>query len=185
MSRRKVEIVVLCEDSKHESFVRRYLRKKGFNPAQIRVRPYPAGSRAGEQWVRLRYVEEMTLQRRRVGRIGSALIVVIDADLLGVEQRARQLDDLLAEAGLGRRVEGERVALVVPCRNIESWVHFTATQQIDETTDFKPRYRAIDDCKGVADLVVEACLVRGLAEQGRAPPSLAVACRELQRVVPP
>jgi hypothetical protein len=52
MSTRKAEFVVLCEDAQHERFIRRYLRELGFNHRQFRVRPYPAGARSGEQWVR-------------------------------------------------------------------------------------------------------------------------------------
>jgi hypothetical protein len=92
------------------------------------------------------------------------------------------LDDALEAAGDTRRRDSERIALVVPRRNIESWIHFAETREIDETTDFKPRYRETK-ARNAADAVLEAC--RSGADETTAPPSLVAACRELRRVVPP
>lgn len=179
-SMRKAEFVILCEDAQHECFIRRYLRTLGFNHRQFRVRPYPAGSRSGEQWVRETYPVEVRALRRQANHTSASLIAVTDADTLSVEQRTKQLDDALHAAGITRRQGHERIVLVVPRRNIESWVHFAETQQIDETTDFKPRYR---DTKATsaADLAIDVC--RPSADRSRVPPSLASACLELQRVV--
>lgn len=183
MGKRKVEIVVLCEDAQHESFIRRYLRALDFNPAQFRIRAYPAGARAGEQWVRERHPEEAKLQRSRANHTNASLIAVIDADTLSVEQRVRQLDDALHGVGHVRRQGHERIAIVIPRRNIESWVHFAETREIDETTDFKQRYRGTKACRNAADVAIDAC--RTNADQSQIPPSLAVACQELRRVVQP
>jgi hypothetical protein len=77
----------------------------------------------------------------------------------------------------------QRIAIVIPRRNIESWVHFAETRQIDETTDFKPQYRDSKACRNAADVAIEIC--RTSTDQSAVPPSLATACLELRRVATP
>jgi hypothetical protein len=179
---RKAEFVVLCEDVKHKTFMLRYLTSLGFNVRQIRIKLPRAGRGAGEQWVRERYPEETKIQRSRANHTSASLIAVIDADTLSVEQRRQQLGVALANAGLESRDTEERIAFVIPRRNIESWVHFAETREIDETTDFKPRYRETK-ARNAADVAIDAC--RTNADQSQIPPSLAAACLELRRVVQP
>lgn len=179
----KVEFIVLCEDVKHTTFILRYLRRLGFNNRQIHFKIPRAGRGAGEQWVRERYPEETKIQRSRANHTSASLIAVVDADTLSVEQRREQLGVALATAGLRSRDSKERIAIVIPRRNIETWIHFAETREIDETTDFKPRYRDTKACRVAADVAIEAC--RTNADQSQVPPSLAVACLELRRVVQP
>ena len=178
---RKAEIVVLCEDVKHKTFMVRYLKSLGFNTRQIRTKLPRAGRGAGEQWVRESYPEWAGAQRRRANHTGTSLIVVIDADTLSVDQRRQQLDEGLRNAGLAMRSSEERIAFVIPRRNIETWVHFAQTRAIDETTDFKLRYRDAKLCREAANVVLDAC--RSSTDQSSIPPSLAAACLELRRLV--
>lgn len=182
MSMRNVEFVVLCEDAQHKSFIVRCLRRLGFNQRLFRVRPYPAGARSGEQWVREQYPDEVTEQRRRSNYTSASLVAITDADTLSVEERIRRLDDALHEAGCLRRRDGERIALVVPRRNIESWIHFfESSGTVDETADFKPKYRNdAKGCRDAADAAVELC--RRSDDESTAPPSLITACSELRRI---
>lgn len=182
MAMRKVEFVVLCEDKNHESFIIRYLRRLGFNRRQIRPEPRPVGRGAGEQWVRKRYPLAAEIQRSKANRSRASLIVIIDADTMSTEERKQQLDDALDAAGQARRGGSERIALVVPRRNIESWVHFTLHAEIDETTDFKPRHRDAS-VWGSADAAVR--VHRSGSDETAVPPSLVAACQELRRVVAP
>ena len=41
MSKRRVKIVLLCEDSQHEAFVRRFLNRMSWNTGEIRVEKSP------------------------------------------------------------------------------------------------------------------------------------------------
>lgn len=179
---RKAEFIVLCEDVKHKTFILRYLISLGFNARQIRTKLPRAGRGAGEQWVRESYPEWARAQRRRANHTSNSLIAVVDADSLSVEQRRQQLDDALGGAGFAVRDPKERIAIVVPRRNIESWIHFAETGEVDETTDFKPRYREAT-ARNAADVAIDAS--RTNANQSRVPPSLASACQELRRVVAP
>ncbi len=72
-----VSIVLLCEDSQTNSFVRRFLRRRGFDHRDITTLPLPGGSGSGEQWVRERYPDQLRAIR---GKQAAYLIVVTDAD---------------------------------------------------------------------------------------------------------
>lgn len=50
---RRVGIVLLCEDSQHEAFVRRFLKRRRLDTRGLRVRKCPGGS--AEQFVRKEY----------------------------------------------------------------------------------------------------------------------------------
>jgi hypothetical protein len=52
MSIRRVKIVLLCEDSQHEAFARRFLGGMGWNTREIRVEKSPSAGGSAEQWVR-------------------------------------------------------------------------------------------------------------------------------------
>ena len=60
----------------------------------------------------------MQYYRAKANHQRIALIVVIDADLDTVARRQQQLDETLGESS---RQPVERIALVVPRRNIETW----------------------------------------------------------------
>ena len=47
-----VSIVLLCEDTQTEAFVRRFLRLRNFKARDINTHSLPDGQRFGEQWVR-------------------------------------------------------------------------------------------------------------------------------------
>jgi hypothetical protein len=59
MSRRKVQLIILCEDRQHAACVRRFLETSGWEKRQIEVILNPKGRGSGEQWVRERYACEV------------------------------------------------------------------------------------------------------------------------------
>lgn len=80
MSTRRVKIVLLCEDSQHEAFTRRFLKGVGWNIRELRVEKSPSASGSAEQWVREEFPNELRIYRQRKARAASALIAMIDAD---------------------------------------------------------------------------------------------------------
>jgi len=59
MGKRKIQVIILCEDRQQEVFARHFLIKKsGFGPREIRVLPLPNGKQSGEQYVRETYIGE-------------------------------------------------------------------------------------------------------------------------------
>ena len=69
-------IILLCEDSRTNTFVRRFLRRRNFDTRDIHTLPLPTKG-SGEQWVREQYPKQLRDIR---GRQRKVLLVVTDAD---------------------------------------------------------------------------------------------------------
>jgi hypothetical protein len=92
MTNRRVKIVILCEDSQHEAFTRRFLKGMGWNTREIRVEKSPSGRGAGTQWVIVKFPEELAIYRKRSSQAASALIAMIDADNRSLEILSNVVD---------------------------------------------------------------------------------------------
>lgn len=179
MARLCSQAVILCEDQQQEVFIRHFLVKKGYSPRQMRIERCPSGKQAGEQFVRERYPTELKALRQRSARAGSALLVMIDADTKSVEETAKWLDVICSEQGVAVRNQNDKAAVLIPKRNIETWIHFLNGKTVDETTAYgKLRYES--ECKPGVDSLFEIC------SQGKCPAdfpaSLKLACKEYRRV---
>ena len=130
-------VAILAEDQTQQNFVYHWLRSAGVNLHKIRKLPVPAGRGSGSQHVINRYREEVHTIRRSNQRITWRLVVVIDADDKTVDDRRRQLADALGEGQL-RRVD-DPVCVLVPRRNIETWVHALLDHGVNEVDDYKPK----------------------------------------------
>jgi len=124
MSLRRVKITLLCEDSQHEAFARRFLQGMGWETREIRVEKSPGGAGSGEQWVRARFPKELRAYRERTKKAASVLLVMMDADTFEVKNRITFLEQICREEQLDFRSEDESVAIIVPKRNIETWIHY-------------------------------------------------------------
>jgi hypothetical protein len=133
MSRRITDVLVLAEDKCQQNFAYHYLRSLGVDTRRIRKLSLPLGG-SGEQYVRGRYPEQVGFCRQRDHR---NLVVAVDADLETVETRKRQLDDRLQESGLEPRSAGEKIAILVPRRNIETWIVALRGGLVNEERDYK------------------------------------------------
>lgn len=137
-----LRFILLGEDHAHVNFVRRWLLSEGITARQIMPRKVAADATGdgGEKYVRQQFPAEVQYYRAKANHQRIALIVVIDADLDAVARRQRQLDETLDESP---SQPAERIALVVPRRNIETWltVLLDPSAAVDEDTDFKHRFR--------------------------------------------
>jgi hypothetical protein len=132
----RVYVIVVLEDSRHEMFVRRYLKNRGMGAREMRIERSPSGRGNAEGWVRRTFLTEVNEYRRRHAK--TALIVVIDADNRTVQERWRQLDQALEDGGkphvdIGR----EQIARLVPKRNVETWILCLSGDEVDEMSDYK------------------------------------------------
>jgi hypothetical protein len=127
--------IVLLEDNQHKMLIYRHLRNCGAGHRQIRIELSPAGEGSAEKWVRKRFVKETRAYRSRSAR--TALIVIIDADSYDVLDRLKQLDQALRENGNPTVGKDERIARLVPKRNVETWILCLNEQAVDEETDYK------------------------------------------------
>lgn len=177
MGRVSVSIVLLCEDTQTDSFVRRFLSHRGFHGREIKTLISPPGRQSGEQWIRTRYPVELRAIRAKQQAF---LLVVVDADTQTTRIRRSQLDLACDEKGVARKTRVDPVIIAVPRRNIETWFAFLNGQMVDEATTY-PRLRRQKDCRLLARELYRMCHEeQRLAEP--APPSLKEACQEYQRL---
>lgn len=134
---RRVQVVLLVEGRDDERFLRACLESLSRVRHVDRVLFPPPGSGSGEQYVREQFPAEVSAWRR--SHVAEALIVMTDADTLGVEQRRRMLERELQGAGETPRADDERIVLLVPRRNLETWVAHLNGAVVDEGEDYKPR----------------------------------------------
>ena len=151
-----VRITLLCEDSQTDSFVRRFLRRRNFRGRDVRTLPLPKGRQSGEQWVRERYPAELRTIR---GRRGAWLIVVTDADDHSTNDRRGQLDAACQERNVPARTDADPVILIVPRRNIETWLaYLDAGKPVDEAKTYQPVAKSPLHSTGAASRL--NCVVR-------------------------
>lgn len=104
----------------------------------MRLVPYPVGEGSGEQWVRENFALEVKAYRLRHAHAETALIIIIDADALSVQERLAQLDQNIEGAEAVRiRLDEEQIARLVPKRNVETWILCLNDVAVDEEADYK------------------------------------------------
>lgn len=161
------KITVLCEDKQHESFIRRFLKKRKRNVyAMSRAR---VG--AGDQFVQDNYPAQLDAIRKR----GGVLVVMIDGDNYSIAQRLKQMDDACNQRGIVPRKPNDKVAVFVPMRNIETWLAYLDGEDVNET-DTYPRLERERECRRHVDELEQMCAEGKLRTP--APASLQAACHE-------
>ena len=182
---RKASVIVLAEDVQMRSFIRRFLKGLNFDTTnKYRDADFPPGQGSGEQRVRELLLRELVAYRGRVakGYKGFHLLIVLtDADQLTVRERRRQLEEEIKTAGVGPLRPDEDVAILIPRRNIETWIYFLNSKAVDETSSYRKLMKP-SDCKEAVSRLVELYRSdRPLPDD--LPDSLRVGIEELRRVV--
>src|SRR5579863_8537599 len=116
------EVIILAEDQTQQRLAYWYLRRLGLNRHVIRSGPLPGGKGSGEQRVRQNYTNSVHAYRTKSMNADTALIVMIDADTNTVKERLGQLSTTLKDAGLQPISKGEKIAHLIPKRNVETWI---------------------------------------------------------------
>ena len=173
---RSVQIVLLCEDSQHEAFARRFLSRVGWSIRHIRVEKAPKGAGSGEQFIRNRFPDEVKAYRSQKHHVSVALLVIMDGDRKGVEGRLNELDNACRERGISSRSSDEHVLVFVPTWQIETWFAYLEGGGVDETKRNYPRLPRARDCQQHVDTLVSMCQNNKLRQP--APSSLVAACEE-------
>lgn len=179
MSRDAVGVVILSEDIQLECFIRRFLLKRNWNTHQIRTETLPQGRGSGEQWVREKFLNELKAYRSRSSRAATCLIVASDADDKTVKERIQTFEKMCAENGVDFRQQNERVAFIIPRRNIETWLAHLRGESVDEVESYS-KYQYESDCRDQVAKLDEMCRQQKLVPEP--PPSLASACDEFKRL---
>lgn len=183
MTKRQVEVTILCEDIQQQVFARRFLINCGFHPRKIRLLPLPQGKKSGEQYVRQKYPAEVKAYRSKSSYRSVCLVVLIDADTKTVDERLRQLDKALEEASQTKRLLTEKIAVLVPKRNIDTWIFYLKGEVVDEEKIY-PKLIKESDCEPLIKILSDQYNNSTLLNSN-APPSLILAYSELQKIMPP
>ncbi len=137
----RIRFTILCEGRRDYYFTKAVIQTKmGKNRTEFFRSQTVSGRGSGEQQVRRRFVMELEARRKRPRLENHWLVVVTDGDGLSVEQRKATLYKEVTQKGLDPPLPNERVAIFVPCRNIESWVQWVETDEVDETQNFKHEF---------------------------------------------
>lgn len=182
MSKKRVRLVLICEDLQQMYFVRRYLMLRyGYKRHELDERIAPKGSGSGEQFVRERYVKEVQAYRRQLGYrpVGSAIIAMVDADMNTVVERQRQFDQALLDEGQATRQKHEQIGVFVPRRNIETWIRYLRGETVVENdlVSYAKQTGSERSCLPQVKHLVALCQTNALSAD--APDSLHRACDEI------
>lgn len=180
MSQRRVQIVILCEDRQQEVFARHFLKMRGFTGI-IRAKICPSGSQSAEQYVRSQYAAEVKAYRQNRNRVAIGLVVLIDADKAKLQERLDRLADALSFAAQSERRSDEAIAIFIPKRNIETWIHYLQGEVVNEKDSYAKFEHNEAVCKPDVEKLAEECRSQKLSDN--APESLQAACGELQRLL--
>ena len=186
MSDRAAQMIVLCEDLQHATFIRRLLKELGFPKRRIRVNRFPEEGGAADQYVRNHYPKEVEEHRRKSAHLHIGLVTAIDADENPVRYRYRQLNEELESESLDSRGADEQICILVPKRNIETWIYALFGEDVNETTDYcnETGYGKLENegnCQPAVEQLVEY-LRHGIPDD--LIPSLRRGCQELNERLP-
>jgi hypothetical protein len=182
MSKREAHVVVLDEDRQHTAFLSRLLQGLGVQRRRIRFLPPPADKSGGVGYVLDQYPDRVREHRRKAAHQGSLrLVVMVDADDATPDQRLRELDKRLELDGQAKRDAGEKIIVLVPRRNIETWIRWLEGNPVTEEEAY-PKYTGAErKCQEAVQRLVELLHSGGDLPQD-CPPSLRVAVEELRKL---
>lgn len=148
----------------------------GWGNRQLRIEKSPAGRGSGEQWVREQFVKELRNYSRRT--VQYTVAAIVDGDTIGTIERIQQFDNECTEQGVPVRSAADEVAIIVPTRNIETWISYLKGEDVDEDSIYsKLRYES--ECQPAVDELLKMCKASGLPDD--APSSLKAACQEFRQ----
>jgi len=181
MSDRAARMVILCEDSQQYAFIYRLLKSLGFPRRRIRVERAQEGQGAADQYVRTHYPDEVAVYRRKSARMHFGLVTAVDADTDPVQNRHRELDHALEGDDQAPRQNEEEICILVPKRNIETWIYALIGREGITEEEVYPHLENEGDCQPAVEQLVEY-LQGGWPEDLL--PSLQRGCRELNTRLP-
>ena len=175
----KAQVVILCEDTVHYHFARKYFELLGFK-GKITGKHNPRGRSVGSgaEYVKDNYEKEIKAFHSKVNHLDYVLVVIIDDD---TKDNAKNLYKKYTPS------TNEAILIFSPVRNIESWFYYIDTSYFHaedkdnqgKIADYKSQYKGSKPTEFAKKLKNEIC-TNGLPQN--APPSLHHACSELNRL---
>ena len=176
----KAQVFILCEDTVHYHFAKKYFELLGFNNRKIIGKYNPRGRSVGSgaEFVKDNYEKEIKAFHSKVNHLDYILVVIIDDD---TKDSAKNLYQKYMP------LPNETILIFSPVRNIESWFYYIDTGDFDveakdhqgRITDYKSQYKGSKPTEFAKKLKNEIC-ISGLPQN--APSSLHHACNEINRL---
>ncbi len=147
MSDRVSVTILLCEDKPQERLAIAFLKKCGRPTTAPQLRSIVASRQApggNDRWVLRQFPGELHACRQRSKKARTQIVVLIDADASTVEDRRKELDVQLKEAGhepLNDQDEG--TVVLVPRRHVETWLGCLLGESVTEEEDCKKRIKSL------------------------------------------
>jgi hypothetical protein len=145
------------------------LRRLGRSYRELRLVPLPDGQGSGYAHVHDHFADEVRTQRQRASHTATGLVAMLDADTRTVAAVLSDLEGHLAD----RRQSAEAIAVLVPKRNIATWLTYldgnTQVNEQDTYPEWKLRKHEAD-CQPAVDRFHE--IARTGAVPGNCPDSL-------------
>jgi hypothetical protein len=154
---RSVQLVLVCEDTQHEAFARRFLEKSGWSTRRLRVEKAPRGRGSAAQFVRERFPIELSAYRSNRNRVAQCLVVILDGDNQGITGRLNELARVCQAQDIMPRERDEHVAIIVPTWNIETWFAYLDGTNVDEGKSDYPRLDRPRDCQHHVEKIHAMC----------------------------
>lgn len=182
MSNRASQIILLCEDEEQERLAKQYMRQCDLDTERRVVSKVASRSGGNDSWVLNEFSKELDACRKRNTRTKTLLVVMIDADKFTVEDRSQQLSKRVKSAELEEISNNDPLALLIPKRNIETWICALLGETVDEQTDYKKKKKPTrDDFRKAAQMLYQ--WTRPKAALGKTcVPSLAAALPEWKKI---
>ena len=132
MSMHKIDrVVVLCEDSLHERFLKRWLENRKIKVVDADVAPKAKGS--GSAYVKNRFLLFVKKAKQKANQEGLGFIVMLDGDNSGfVKQKADLASLIEGDETLKSTFENAVVALI-PSWSLDTWVLAICEIDVSET----------------------------------------------------
>lgn len=172
---KKLRCELLCEDIAQEQFFRPILERL-FH--RVRV---TRGVRPGGFTFVLAQTPKSAAYVRRYRQEAVGLVIAIDGDVGGFEDRLQQVKEHLAANHLDPKALEEHLAICVPTRSIETWIlWFQGRRDLDEVTAYRRDIRS-NESRQVAHSWFSPSESQ-LAQEAAQLPSLAHGRREINRL---
>lgn len=176
----KAQVFILCEDTVHYHFAKKYFELLGFNNRKIIGKYNPRGRSVGSgaEYVKNNYEKEVKAFRSKINHLDYILVIIIDDD---TKDNIKSLYKTYTPSS------NESILIFSPTRNIESWFHYIETGNFNvedkdehgKIIDYKSQYKNAKPTEFAKKLKNEIC-TNGLS--ANAPASLRCACNELKRL---
>jgi hypothetical protein len=175
----KAQVFILCEDTVHYHFARKYFELLGFTKIRGDYNPKGRSVGSGAEFVKNNYEKEIKAFHSKANHLNYILVVIVDDDTKDNVKKLHQKYTPLSN---------ETILIFSPIRNIESWFHYIDTGDItveepDEAgkiKDYAPLYKKKSKPTEFAKKLRNEICLNGLPQN--APPSLHNACNELNRL---